>query len=240
MIMKYAYVTSFSPDGFELYGKKFLDTYLCYTEHPLFCYVESPCAYESEQIFFYNLNEIKEFKDFLEKATFPAMNGYIWENHYDYKFDATRFCRKHFSQISAEKLAREQGYDWLIWLDADIEIGKPLPLPSGDNYLHYLGRPEWHSCASYVAWSLNHKQNSEWWSLLSTLYKTGAIFALPEWHDSYVNDWIRHQLRIDALNIAEPYKEQLKLNANVFDYVFEGSRHKKGAARKAGQTKAQD
>jgi len=229
--MKIAYVTSFSPDGYELYGKKFLDTYLEFIDHPLFCYVEAPCSYGGDQISYYDLNNVHGLNEFLENARFSAMSGHVWDNHYDYRFAATRFCRKHFAQIDAEKRAREQGFDWLVWLDADIEVGKPLPLPSGNNFLHYLGRPEWHSCASYVAWNLGHAQNNEWWKLLSTLYKTGALFALPEWHDSYVNDWIRHQLKIDALNIAEPYKDQLKSHANVFDYVFQGSRHKKGGLK---------
>jgi len=223
------YVTSFGPEGYELYGRDFLRSFVKCMEAEIDVYVEKPCDFKSKQVRFRRLQDVEGYSEFVRLAKFPAMNGLLLDNPYNYKYAVFKFCRKQFAQMGAAKEEGENPYkDWLIWIDADIFLGQALPVPQEGPFMHYLGRPEWHSCASYVAWDLRHQQSEAWWFRLKQLYDTGSIFALPEWHDSYVNDWLRANLKIHANDLALPYKDELKGSANVFDYVFKGSHHKKG------------
>ena len=90
----------------------------------------------------------------------------------------------------------------------------------------YLDRPEWHSCASFIGWNLTHPSCKEFFDRYLGVYTTGTVFALPEWHDSYVLDWLRELLNIPCENLAAGL--DLKGPANVFDEVFSSARHKKG------------
>jgi hypothetical protein len=222
------YVTSFGPQGYEDYGRDFLASYVKYMKDPLYVFVEAPCDFQHPLVTFKKLQQVEGFKQFLNRASFPAMHGKIWGQLYNYRFAVTKFCRKQFAQLGAAKLEHATNGDWLIWIDADVLLGNALPPPAKGPFMYYLGRPEWHSCASYVAWDLQHTQNQTWWQMLENLYSTGTIFALPEWHDSYVNDWMRDDLKVSAANLAEPFSDQLKGPANVFDFVFPGCHHKKG------------
>ena len=234
------YVTSFGPQGYEVYGRRFLETYCEHMSHPLTVYVEAPCDFRHELITYKNLVDVPGCQDFLNKLVFPAMHGKMWSGQYDYRFAVAKFCRKQFAQADAALDEMAHGGDWLVWIDADIELGAPLPDPVDGPFMYYLGRPEWHSCASYVAWDLRKPASKEWWTKLQMLYLSGSLFALPEWHDSYVNDWLREGMKVSAINLAAPYAAQLKGPANVFDVVFAGSHHKKGGLkfREAKQRRA--
>jgi hypothetical protein len=94
-----------------------------------------------------------------------------------------------------------------------------------------LGRPEWHSCASFVGWNLQHPASGDFWKRYWLLYVTGTVFCLPEWHDSYILDWLREQIDFPAVNLAEGL--ELKGPANVFDVVFPMAHHKKGNLKHA-------
>jgi len=223
------YVTSFSPEGFTLYGKSFLASFIKNVRQPIDVYIEKPCEFKHELIRYRRLDDVDGYKAFVKLSKLPAMNGNLFGGGYNYRFAVNKFCRKQFAQIgAAEEEQKNPNKEWLIWIDADVLLGESLPQPQVGPFMYYLGRPEWHSCASYVAWDLRHEQSDEWWFRLRQLYETGSIFALPEWHDSYVNDWLRANLKVHAVDLALPYKNELKGPANVFDFVFKGSHHKKG------------
>ena len=59
---------------------------------------------------------------------------------------------------------------------------------------------------------------------------TGTVFALREWHDSFVNDFLRDVLSVPAVNLSESIKAEGA--CNVFDLVFSEATHKKGALKK--------
>ena len=114
----------------------------------------------------------------------------------------------------------------MYWIDADIEFRDTFTLPQRDVFMIYLGRPEWHSCASFLGWDLTHEASGEFWRRYWLLYVTGTVFALPEWHDSFLIDWLREQLNPPCVNLAAGM--DLKGPANVFDEVFAQAHHKKG------------
>ena len=153
------------------------------------------------EVGWHDLLKVEGCREFLSQTNFPAMSGYLWgENKRNYRFDVNRFCRKSFAQIDA---ASRQG-DWLYWIDADIEFSGPLDFPhereGSPPFMYYLGRPEWHSCASFVGWNLQHPMSGEFWKRYWLLYVTGTVFPLQEWHDSYILDGLRTQMKLPSVS----------------------------------------
>lgn len=225
------YVTSFSAKGYEQYGRRFLETYVEHMRHPLVAYVEAPCEFSHPLVTFKPLLAVPGCQEFLSKMALDVMYGKLWDGKYDYRYAVARFCRKHFALIDAAEIETKNGGDWLVWLDADIELGASIADPIDGPFMYYLGRPEWHSCSSYAAWDMRKSCSADWWFNLKNLYMTGSVFVLPEWHDSFINDWIREAMKVDAVNLAAPYAAELRGPANVFDFVFKHSHHKKGALK---------
>lgn len=227
------YVTSFSKKGYEQYGRRFLETYVQYMRHPIVVYVEDPCDFSHPLVSYRDLFGVPGCKDFLSRMLFNIMHGKMWDGTYDYRYAVNRFCRKHFAAFDAAETESAQGGDWLVWVDADVEMGAPLPDPVDGPFMYYLGRPEWHSCSSYVAWDLRKSCSADWWINIRNVYLSGTVFALPEWHDAFINDWVRNATQVAAVDLAAPYAAQLKGPANAFDYVFSGCHHKKGQLKQA-------
>jgi hypothetical protein len=225
------YVTSFSAKGYQQYGRRFLESYVEHMAHPITVYVEVGCDFQHPLVTYKDLMTVPGCREFLSRMLFSTMHGKMWDGRYDYRYAVNRFCRKHFAAFDAAEHEATNGGDWLVWLDADIELGQPIPDPVDGPFMYYLGRPEWHSCSSYVAWDMRKACNANWWFNLRNLYLTGTVFALPEWHDSFINDWLREAMNVPAVNLAEAYAAQLPGPANVFDVVFAGCHHKKGALK---------
>jgi len=223
------YVSSFGPAGYELYGKRFLETFTEHHSAPITVYVEDDAQYLTHpQITYRQLFDVPGCKEFLGALAFPAFRGQLWGGKRNYRFDVYTFCRKSFAQCDAAT----EGGKWMAWIDADIEFSGTLPEPSGNSFMHYLGRPQWHSCASYVAWNLKHPMAGEFFKRYWAVYVTGTVFALPEWHDSFVLDVLRENMKVPAVNLAEEI-EGLDGPANVFDAVFPMGHHKKGNLKRA-------
>lgn len=224
------FVTSFGQSGYKLYGKRFLETYVEHVGKPIDVYIEGEAPdFKHNLVTFRDLLKVEGLIDFLKLASFPAAQGHLWgDDAYNYRFDCFKFSRKCFAQIDAA--SRNPGL--LYWIDADVEFTDKFIPPSGFEFMVYLGRPEWHSCASFIGWNLKHPGAGEWFRRYWLLHVTGTIFCLPEWHDSYLVDWMRQQSGLPAVNLAEGI-EGLTGPANVFDAVFASARHKKGALKYA-------
>lgn len=226
-------VTSFGPEQYEQYGKRFLETYVKWVGKPIDVYHEAAEPdFKHDLVSYYDLTKTEGCADFcLRTMDFPVMHGHAWgEEQRNYRFDVNKFCRKSFAQIDAA--SRKPG--WLYWIDADVEFSGKFHLPKRDAFMLYLDRPEWHSCASFVGWDLTHPASAEFWKRYWLLYVTGTVFALPEWHDSFILDWLREQMKFPAHNLASVVPdEELKGPANVFDKVFKNAHHKKGNLKNA-------
>lgn len=235
-------VTSFSEEGYELYGKRFLETYVEHFDVPLVVYTEytkSVVYPKNDLIDYKSLWRVSGFKKFIAMTDpIPAAHGKLWDQKRNYRFDVHKFCRKSFAQIDA---AKDTQHGWLVWLDADIEWKgmpdwfKDTDPPPPPTFMYYLGRPEWHSCASFVAWFLDHPISDKFWEQYKLIYTTGSVFALPEWHDSYILDWLRKELKLPSVNLSKEalgrraYIDKLKGPVNIFDKVFgEYGHHFKG------------
>lgn len=104
---------------------------------------------------------------------------------YDYRFDALRFFYKLAALFEAS--TKVQGK--LIWLDADTETKKDVPLEfleslsNGD--VSYLDREKYGPECGFVVYDLDKKGRDFIWNMMET-YCTGYVFEMDEWHDSYV------------------------------------------------------
>ena len=205
-------ITSFGPEGYREYGKKFLETYLEFCDLPLTVYVEEDGLYPAGP----------EYRDFWSIPN-SFFVGSV-EPSKSWMHDVNKFCRKSFVQIDALRTFFEP----VIWLDADIEFHAPasFPEPTG---IQYMGRKDFHPCTSFVGFGMTDR--AKFTDAYEDVYLSGGVFDLPEWHDAYVFDHIRKKTKVHSVDIAKAVGASG--TQNVFDMVFPFAHHKKGALKNA-------
>src|SRR5688500_11982344 len=111
-------VTSFNPDK-QPYGVRCLETLAQYFPGKIVAYLEGEVEVPGVEVKdFWSIPGIKEY---LEKITRVAGSDGLG-GKYDYRFDASKFCRKVFAQDQAFDLAEH-----VFWFDADCVVLKPIP-----------------------------------------------------------------------------------------------------------------
>ena len=209
--MSVTVVTTFGPDGYRLYGRRFLDRFAKYWERDLLCYVEEytplPCG---EMLDFWTVPGVEGFLQ--RHGTDPKAAGNvrqpIWRDKeviagHSFRTDALKFFRKPLVVADA---ADRIGVGTLVWLDADVMTMRPVPQSLVDRTLEdadvaYLGRDGTHSECGFLAFRLPEARAIiDWWA---ACYASDRVFALPEWHDSYVFDRAREVCsRVRCRNIS--------------------------------------
>lgn len=229
-----ACVTSFGPSGYDLYGKAFIESFIKWVELPLVVYVEGEDNIPDfchPLVQYKDLFAVRGMLDVLNLTNFHAARGRIWgEQEIDYRFNVHRFCRKSFAQIDMAHQMVSKGVRNFFWLDADIVFNNTFKLPPlGDDFMVYLGRRGGHSCSSLVGWNLSFPNWEQFFDKYWALYVTGTIFALPEWHDAFVIEWLRKEFEVPSRDLAANIETSPL--CNVFDLVFPSARHKKGGLK---------
>ena len=234
------FVSSFSKEGYKLYGKKFVETALKHlpinAELHIYYEEKNPCDIRDKRLVFHNLYKIPGVMDWLGGfGRFPMFRG---ETHgqSNYRYNAVRFTRKIFAQCDAAT-----NFDGLLfWMDADVVLTGDIDELwlrglLEEHYMVYMGRPSWHLCASFVGWNCKHKQNAMFWTRYFNLMITGEFAILPEWHDSYILAMMIEGLELDAYDVASQF-ELGDGPVNVFNTVFDGiGHHLKGNLKKGPQ-----
>lgn len=231
------FVTTFSQDGYKLYGRKMLDTFTQYNDYKILVYYETKAhpVFRHKNIEYRSLSKVPGAIQTLQAMQqFPAMQGIIGDKRY-YNWDIYKFARKMFAQCDAATYET----DILCWMDADVEFEKAIPQQWIEDLFAeredgsvpmcaVMNRPSFHLCASFVAWNQHHEQALSFWNTYYDLLTSGRFAMLPEWHDSYLLQSILEGADLDCKNIAEHY-ELGDGPVNVFDSVFRGvAHHKKG------------
>ena len=229
------FITSMSRDGYDQYGQQFLERAKACLPGDLAVYTEDASLLDVAGVEWRDLNEVEGFGWFRDGlGRFPVANGFI-SGSFNYRFNVNKFCAKVFSQVHAATLCRSE----LWWIDADVEFHNPIPASFFDNaldgvFMAYLGRPGWHSCLSLAGFNNQHSDAARFWANYGLLFVTGQVLLLPEWHDSYVVDFLRDTLSLQSRNMAAG----LALPdgpCNVFDDVLKGfANHNKGNLKKTG------
>jgi hypothetical protein len=197
-------VTSLSSQGMLQYGEHCLES-LAKIGLPMTIYEEieddAPIYgdfinnYENvnvENLYNYNL----VVKTLLNMGNHKLSRGLIDKDDktfYDYRFDAYKFCRKPFA-IKAEFDRLSIG-DYLVWIDADVYCHdapdeKFFKNIIGPADIAYLGREKMHSECGFMIFFKNNK-TSMFIDALVKFYSAGIYTTLPEYHDSFVFDFVR-------------------------------------------------
>jgi hypothetical protein len=200
VIRRVQVLTSFNKDGWEKYAKNFVESFIekFPKEVNLVAYYHDwdiPLDMPNDgRIEYRSLNKIKPLMEWREK--FREANGTIGNGQYDYRRDAVKFSHKVFALVDCVQKALEatpEGTDpgYLVWLDADILVNKPVPLTDFAKLFHgaaitHLGRTAIpYSETSFVAYDLGDEAAQEFVADFREVYLTGELFGYAELHDGF-------------------------------------------------------
>lgn len=243
-------VTSFGPEGYESYGKQFIESYYAQgNTHPLAVYVEGEDQvvmvrdnHEAHQIFVRDLLLIPGVQQTLDEiGKNPVMRGMIKDNEgndqHTWRLDAFRYCRKVFAfcEEISNAMQTDEPRNPVYWLDADITFTGKLP----DNFdevlmpepfaLSFLGRSNMHSETGFMGADAKHPKMQMFVALYQGLYATGAFADLREWHDCYIFDHARKLTLMPEIDLTTDPESLYPFDSSVLSNWMT---HHKGPARK--------
>ena len=250
--MTYTVVTTFHAAGLTQYGQTMIDAFDLHwpCSIPLVVYAEACQPHRpSDRVQVIDLMTASPDLAWFKKthADNPVAHGQIARDtsvpfgDNQFKWDAVRFSHKVFAVIHA---CASLDTDWVIWLDADTKTFAPVP----DTFLPeicdpaamacYLGRREkYHSECGWVAYNRRHPDLRAFMDRWRDLYRTGDLFNLREYHDSFVFDVLRKDFQ--ALRGTRFHNLSPELPGKGPGHPFIASRlglymdHMKGSKRKA-------
>lgn len=234
-------VTTFSANGWETYGKRFVESFGKHwpDECQLHVFLENqPTPAGFPKVDWHRLDFDPEHEAFVRKYA-----GKEYNHPTDFNEMSVRFCHKVFALTN--KLLPMVG--WRVWIDADVLFKRdvtaflPSLFPSG-KALTYLGRqgemrpgqPAYTECG-FVGYNTDVPKVRALLHDMRAIYTTGKLFTLGKhnWHDSYVFDHCRQHLEFEPaamnnLSFGLP-------GTHVWPQSILGqfSAHQKGPKRKA-------
>lgn len=143
------------------------------------------------------------------KALLERNKGIDWGK--DYRKQYVKFAHKVFAIWMQWKDAVNQGFDYLIWMDADILTTKPVTwdaikswLPQG-KCLSYLGRKDWnHTETGFIVFDLKSELAEKVLNNWINYYLDDSLLKEPEWHDAFAFDLARNACGVDiGRNLTE-------------------------------------
>lgn len=199
--MTHTVVTSFSPAGYEEYGRRFIETFRKFWPASVKLVVvhEWPDGHwpelgeiegAAEWVHFDHVTGLRRYLNAVE--TFPLTSGIVGPNQYSIQQDA-RQARKCF----IEAWAVEHYGGKVVWIDADVITHAPVPdgfidevLPD-DKLCCYLGRERVYTESGFLGYNANHPMCLAFLRLYRGLFETGAFLTFPAWHDCVAFDAAR-------------------------------------------------
>lgn len=190
--MTFAVVTTFSPKGYEVYGRRFIESFAQHwpADVPLYVYHEGEKPTDANPRA--NWMPLDDDKD---RARFMETHQDKPDRADDYRWCVVRYSHKVWAQTAAPR-----DTDHLIWTDADCETFAPvteamLRAVCGDQGQagSFLGRPyHRHSETGFI--SYNMKSCGDWLlDALRQFYVLGDVLNLSEWHDCMAYDFMRRK-----------------------------------------------
>lgn len=201
--MSIAFVSTFPNYSWEIYSRQFLQSFVQNMPQnvPLMVQLD-------DDLLFDQVNKILRQQDGIavgwnkDHADFVARNKDKDDPH-NYRKQPTRFCHKVFAIHRAYQAALKQkesggeAFRYLIWIDADVHITRPVThddikaaLPKEGDTVAYLGRKDWpHSECGWMAFDLKN-DGGRIIELLHDYYIDDHVITLQEHHDSWVFDKI--------------------------------------------------
>jgi len=234
--MRYIACTAFSEEGYEQYGRKFIETFLRHWTIPIWVHTDVELG-DNARVFRVPPDRDADLQAFLQTygiVDCPALSTVEGPVAKDYRWRATKFAYKVFAYTGTPF------DDKLIWLDADIVTHEDVDeafldraCPNGLAF-SYLGRTGWHTSeCGFMGFDKHY--GSAFLKRMREVYTSGEIFEHMEWHDSYIFDRVREEFEakhdVFAFNLSKGLG-----GLHVFDDCLLGEkmRHLKGPLRKKG------
>jgi hypothetical protein len=144
--------------------------------------------------------------EFVEEAAKSKAARGMFGNGYDYNYDAHKFSRKVYAQADAA----EEGTEYLLWLDSDVEVLQPMLSTVLEDVMRgmVLGRyerPGYHSETGVVIWDMRADVCRQFFKHYLGLYQSRRIYTSPRgWHDCWALDLVVDALKMPTANLCEP------------------------------------
>lgn len=210
--MKYAVVTTFHREGYDLYARRMIQTFLQNwpKDITLYAYHQDVIPNErAENLVLRDLeNSCPDLVAFKERwKNDPKARGFTDDStkqHNDkkekkgFKWDAIRFSHKVYSIFHC---AKHCDADVLFWMDADTVCHSPInsyfigTMAPINIDIGYLGRNNKYSECGLYSLNLRSESVQQFLKDFQSVYDDAenGIFLMKEWHDSFVFDRIREK-----------------------------------------------
>ena len=229
-------VTTFHPEGYSVYGERFLDSFAAKVDKriKLIVYAEGikPRNPDPTRI------EILDQESALPKLVAfkqrwkddPKANGIPPDDikarrprdwHKEFKWNAIRFANKTYAVYDACTRSK----DWCVWMDADTFVHSDwsyedfADLLPDTSWITYVGRGKgsqtWPECGFY-GMNLKDSVCQDFLKEFERMYEDAerGMFLLDEWHDSFIFGHIVNQMKQRHPNVldysAEMYLREAK------------------------------
>jgi hypothetical protein len=239
-------VTSFGPRGWDLYGRKFIDSFHEFwpLSARLIVYWEGERPDYPGEMDGFDLLKLEPCKSFLERhkanpEAWGVIPNPLWgpsarRKGYSFRHDAYKFARKVFAVAHA---AREVERGRLFWIDADTLTHERVPdglfaslLPANAS-LCYLSRAAWGypSELGFVGYNLERLETHAFIAAYENQYASDDFMSDPAWDDCSQFDRLCERLAPHASLIAHNHK------GYPFDHSILGQymRHNKGRRKES-------
>ncbi len=255
---KFAVLTTFNEEGYQLYGKTMIQTFLQHWPKEVQLYVYAECCWPEERadnLHYVNLAEacpkLIEFKrrhSRNPKAKGAANLGTNTKGKplgIGFRWDAIRFAHKVYALVHG---AQSIPVDVLFWVDGDTRSFADIPMEFLDQlvpsqmYSCYLGRKGKYTECGFVGYNRNHPQHVPFMQAFQSLYDTDSLFNQQEWHDSFLYDILRKRFETQGMlnNNLSAHMEIKEghpfVNSSLGSYMD----HLKGDRKTTGKSKRSD
>lgn len=253
---RFAIVTTCSQEGWNEYGARMVQSLL--THFPasvrIYLYVDFRVKLSDERLIVRMIDEhcpdLVAFQNRLSALAFGRGERLGLRGH-EKAFDGEMIwnARKFsFKVFTVEHAVLNADDDVVVWLDADslafdrvderlLESTAPAEAMFG-----YLGRSWKYSECGYVAYNRSHPATEAFVRAVADMYRTGSIFSLKEWHDSYVFDVVREhfeqRMGVRTHNISQDVADldHVFVNCELGRYID----HLKGGRKGEGRSRHTD
>jgi hypothetical protein len=232
--MKTIYCTTFSEVGFQEYAQEFLESFLLFSDLDLILVLDE------------DINDLpvnSRIKVITNKYSNQIQNSYKdLKKTDDYRFQPNRFSYKTSCVKLSYDYAKNNNFEFLIWIDADSLIKKQ----SFDNVIKSL-LPEDNHIASFfdrdssygysetgiVCFNILHPDTEKFIYDWNDIMVSGDILKYSEWHDAFL---FSHLVRARPHDTFKYLCRSLNLKSShpIFEYnkTREVVEHLKGKIRK--------
>lgn len=252
--LKHAVVTTFHKKGYEVYGKRCIETFLKYWPDDISMYVYAEgvevdiaddrlIVIDQSQ----NIPRLHEFRRLYKDN--PFANGTDpkgTDGPDNFRWDAIRFSNKVFAVTDAIERTKPL-FDQLVWLDADTVTHTTFPrkiidnlAPRGNQLAAYLNRKSYPECG-WVGYNLRHPRIDDFANRFEQAYLSGHFLELKESHDSFVFWGIVKEMERNG-EAAFKYLGSDKASGHIFINSILGGYldHLKGDRKSDGKSRLSD